>query len=161
MVAELQAVSGDRGPDRVMTGTDPPQVNPRRITMALDMAGAEGPEVDIACGAAEPAVDNWEAGIEVPTARQLELLAEYTGMQVEFFHLPDPPEIDWIAICQRSGKGKGCTLIQDGVVVDSPELARKRRPEARLAAKAEETAKVPELLVPMPEGFRPRGSGGG
>jgi hypothetical protein len=58
---------------------------PDRITAALDMRGLDGPEVDVACGAAEPAVDRWEAGQEVPSRRQVELLADLTGFPVAWF----------------------------------------------------------------------------
>lgn len=60
---------------------------PERITMALDApAGGgrplEGPDVDAACDATEPAVDRWETGEEVPTPHQLELLAALTGYPI-------------------------------------------------------------------------------
>lgn len=64
---------------------------PARITMALDLGGHEGPEVDTACGAAEPAVDLWECGVEVPTARQVQLLAELTGFPITYFYMPIEP----------------------------------------------------------------------
>ncbi|MFT7021337.1 MAG: transcriptional regulator with XRE-family HTH domain [Rhodococcus sp. (in: high G+C Gram-positive bacteria)] len=58
---------------------------PFRITQALDGAGLFGPEVDTACGAAEPAVDEWEAGVRYPTFEQLLLLADITGHDPEWF----------------------------------------------------------------------------
>lgn len=68
---------------------------PFRITQALDGAGLFGPEVDIACGAEEPAVDEWEAGIRYPTFEQLLLLAELTGHDLEwFFERESEGEID-------------------------------------------------------------------
>ncbi|MGV9836660.1 hypothetical protein ACWDUL_21065 [Nocardia niigatensis] len=57
---------------------------PWRITIALDHKGLEGPGVDIACGATEPAVDQWEAGILYPTWEQTRLLAELCGVTVPF-----------------------------------------------------------------------------
>ena len=57
---------------------------PWRITMALDRRELEGPEVDIACGAEEPAVDHWEAGIVYPTWEQTRLLAELCEVTVPF-----------------------------------------------------------------------------
>lgn len=61
------------------------EVVPFRITQALDGAGLFGPEVDVACGAVEPAVDEWEAGVRYPTFEQLLLLAELTGHDPEWF----------------------------------------------------------------------------
>ncbi|WP_128644983.1 hypothetical protein [Rhodococcus sp. BS-15] len=61
------------------------EIVPFRITQALDGAGLFGPEVDTACGAAEPAVDEWEAGIRYPTFEQLLLLADITGHAPEWF----------------------------------------------------------------------------
>lgn len=86
---------------------------PERITMALDRRGLDGPEVDIALGGAEPMVDEWEAGTRVPTAEQVAALADLTGMLPGFFYQPIP---DWAKtggawVCQRSGRGKGCTFV--------------------------------------------------
>lgn len=61
---------------------------PERITAALDLCGLDGPEVDTACGAVEPAVDRWEAGEEVPTRHQLDLLAALTGFPLGYFFRP-------------------------------------------------------------------------
>jgi len=61
------------------------KVVPYRITIALDAQGLEGPEVDTACGGAEPDVDMWEAGTKYPTWEQLKLLAELTGVTPEYF----------------------------------------------------------------------------
>jgi hypothetical protein len=88
------------------------RVNPHRITLALDApATAEGPfygpGVDEFCGVTEPAVDEWEAGIRVPTGEQIGRLAELTGYPVGFFYVPDGPPVTGF-ICQRSGRGKGC-----------------------------------------------------
>jgi len=58
---------------------------PWRITLALDYGGHEGPEVDVACGVAEPCVDMWEDGHLYPTWEQLLKLAELTGFQPVFF----------------------------------------------------------------------------
>lgn len=66
-------------------------VAPWRITLALDQGNHGGPEVDIACGTAEPAVDQWEAGIRYPTFEQLLLLADLTGFTAEWFTLTDEP----------------------------------------------------------------------
>ena len=84
--------------------------NPRRITMALDLMDAQGPEVDIALGGVEPMVDEWESGARIPTRDQIERLAKYTGFGADFFYLADPaPLVGWV--CTRSGKGRGCTRV--------------------------------------------------
>lgn len=89
-------------------------ITPSRITMALDAGDHYGPEVDVACGGAEPMVDEWEAGLRQPTAEQVELLAELTGFAVVWFTQPDLlPVVGWA--CQRSGKGKGCHRIDTRV----------------------------------------------
>lgn len=64
---------------------------PARITLALDVGGFEGPEVDVACGAVEPAVDLWECGAETHTAGQVKLLAALTGFPVSYFYMPVEP----------------------------------------------------------------------
>lgn len=74
--------------------------NPKRITMALDYRELYGPEVDEACGVAEPMVDWWEAGAVVPTAEQMLLLAELTHFPVEFFYKEDPYEVTNFFMCK-------------------------------------------------------------
>lgn len=67
---------------------------PHRITLALDIARLDGPEVDEACGVQEPAVDLWECGRLYPTWEQLCRLAQLTGFPVAFFTAPlasEPP----------------------------------------------------------------------
>jgi hypothetical protein len=68
---------------------------PARITMALDLGGHEGPEVDVACGTFEGNpdgdVDLWECGLASPTAGQVKLLAALTGFPVSYFHKPIKP----------------------------------------------------------------------
>lgn len=64
---------------------------PWRITFALDSIEADGPEVDIACGAREPDVDHWELGIKYPTWDQTEALSRYTGFTVPWFCIDERP----------------------------------------------------------------------
>jgi hypothetical protein len=66
------------------------ELRPYRITWALNAKGLFGPEVDAACGAAEPDVDLWEAGKLYPTWEQVLLLAELTGKTARFLCIPDP-----------------------------------------------------------------------
>lgn len=75
--------------------------------MAFDLGGHHGPEVDVACGAVEPAVDLWESGVEVPTPEQVKLLAKLTGFPVAFFYRPiEPgPLFDGMWICWTDKRG--------------------------------------------------------
>ncbi|MDX3661252.1 hypothetical protein PV646_28440 [Streptomyces sp. ID05-26A] len=68
-------------------------VVPWRITQALNAADLYGPEVDLACGAREPDVDQWEAGELYPTWEQLQLLAKLTGCTARFFTFQDAAPI--------------------------------------------------------------------
>jgi|GEM_PF-985350 len=95
-----------RQEDRKLIGSG--KVVPARITIALDVRGLYGPEVDEACDAAEPDVDLWECGLAVPTARQVELLAELTGFLPAWFYRPlpvGPLHEGPVFICTRDGKG--------------------------------------------------------
>lgn len=71
---------------------------PSRITFALDSHDLYGPEVDIACLAVEPAVDQWEAGEAAPTWEQLVALSELTGCAPAFF-TRDLPELGPVFVC--------------------------------------------------------------
>lgn len=71
---------------------------PYRITLALDANGLYGPEVDEACGAAEPDVDHWEAGELYPTWEQLQLLSNLTGYAVRAFFIPAPEKPVWTTL---------------------------------------------------------------
>lgn len=71
-------------------------VVPWRITMALDLGKHYGPEVDLACKAQEPDVDQWEAGERYPTWAQLCALADLTGFPPRFFVMDgEPPAPVW------------------------------------------------------------------
>jgi hypothetical protein len=69
-------------------------VVPHFITVALDIQGLYGPEVDEACGAHEPEVDLWESGELYPSWSQLCALAELTGYPVAFFVRPAEEHVD-------------------------------------------------------------------
>lgn len=60
-------------------------VQPWRISQALDAAGLWGPEVDEKCGGREPMVDEWEAGTLYPTWEQLLKLATLTEVTPGMF----------------------------------------------------------------------------
>jgi len=95
---------------------------PARITIALDAGGHEGPDVDTACGAVEPAVDLWECGIEVPTGEQMRLLSKLTGFPIPWFYKPLPagPLGPGLWICW--GGRRGCESPAPDVVDDQGVL---------------------------------------
>lgn len=87
--AKAREVVRDRNQARLARETDDAiayklwragELRPYRITMALDARRLYGPEVGVACGAAEPDVDLWEAGKLYPTWEQVLLLAKLTGV---------------------------------------------------------------------------------
>lgn len=96
---------------------------PQRITAALDLAGLYGPEVDRALGGEEPMVDEWEAGTRIPEPHQVDALAELTGQPVDFFYV-EPVELSGpVFLCRRTGRGKGCEVIDprpDAEVIEIP-----------------------------------------
>lgn len=69
--AAQRRAAHDRAYEQWATGA----LAPYRITRALDAAELYGPDVDIACGAREPAVDDWEAGTRYPSFEQLHTTA--------------------------------------------------------------------------------------
>lgn len=90
-----------------------PAVVPGRITLALDLCGLYGPEVDIALGGREPMVDEWEEGTRAPTREQVVALSALTHFPLDFFYKPlsTHERLGGAWLCQRSGRGKGCTYI--------------------------------------------------
>lgn len=86
---------------------------PACITLALDAAGLDGPEVDRALGVWDPpagsglwepgtAVDRWEDGTLVPTHDQVVALAGLTGQTWRFFYVNpgDLPPV--VYVCGRN-----------------------------------------------------------
>ena len=135
---------------------------PDRITQSLDAPAnggppLEGPEVDLACDAVEPAVDRWETGEEVPTLHQLQLLADLTGYPVGFY-FREPVKLEGTGfLCVRSGPGKGCyPLSRDGEV----EPAQEKRLARALAPRPEPKPPAPKP-DPPPPGPLPECSGCG
>lgn len=98
---------------------------PQRITTALDIRGLYGPEVDVACGAEEPAVDRWEDPNDplLPTAEQVELLAKLTGYPVLFFYLRPTPAIGPMFLCGEDGR----EIVDNRPPAQVDELAAYRR----------------------------------
>jgi hypothetical protein len=124
---------------------------PRRITQALDSRELYGPEVDIACGAVEPAVDRWETGEEVPTWEQLEKLAELTHYPIAFFFM-EPGEPLTGFMCIRGGKGKGCYPLTGDPPADVEQLDL-------IPEEAVERVSKPPRPDPPPPGDLPECSG--
>ena len=98
VMAKVDAAAARRA---IEAGERPP--TPERITLALDFAGLEGPEVDWALGGEEPMVDEWEAGVRVPDFTQIQALAGLTGWPVKFFYLPAPPPLPGALLCGADG----------------------------------------------------------
>lgn len=99
------------------------KIDPRRITIALDLRGLYGPEVDEACGVAEPTVDQWETGELTPTPEQLELLADLCGVTPRFFSAEFAP-VDLgqgVWVCGSNG----CHLTEPDYPADRHALASK------------------------------------
>lgn len=85
---------------------------PCRITMALDLKGLHGPDVDKQCGTEEPAVDMWEAGTRYPTWEQYLALAELTHQPLAFFWQPiEPEDMGPVFVCRRSEVGSSCKAL--------------------------------------------------
>lgn len=96
--------------------------NPSRITTALDTRGLYGPEVDVACGTVEPAVDRWEDPDDplLPTEAQVRLLADLTGFPVPFFYARDTAVVGPMVICGADG----CEVVDQRPDAKVVELRR-------------------------------------
>lgn len=131
-----------------MTAHPGPLPVPARITMALNAVGAEGDQVDIDLGVGEPAVDghpvtvdNWEAGVWLPTPAQVARLAAYTAFPVAWFYKP-PSEQETrrtrMFMCDLSRRIHGLTIVEswidwDGVwhaeEITDPHPPKRRPPK--------------------------------
>jgi hypothetical protein len=95
---------------------------PARITIALDVCGLHGPDVDERCGTWEGNpdgdVDRWELGLAVPSGEQVRLLAELTGFPIASFYKPIQPGPilgdgpTWVCW----GGRRGCEAVAPNVV---------------------------------------------
>lgn len=143
-----------------MTDHRGPLPIPARITMALNAIGAEGPWVDKALGGVEPMVDKWESGEWVPTRHQIELLAQLTGFEPEFFYLPvdnlfgtaDRPTRTFL--CQMGRRGDNGLTIIDSWVDWTGVLHRKQITPDRPAYRPSKPRTV--QLAPQPTASQPR-----
>lgn len=91
-----QSVQVLRAKQRYADDADP---EPTRITCALDLGGFYGPQVDEACDAHEPDVDQWETGELVPMREQIDKLAALTGFAPWWFYGPPLDGLGNIFIC--------------------------------------------------------------
>lgn len=97
-------------------------VRPFRITWALDSRDLYGPEVDLALGVQEPAVDEWEAGVRYPTWEQLQALAKLTDYPLTFFtRSPGPVVLGWRHTSMRFHVPKA--VYAEMVVAGDPVIA--------------------------------------
>ncbi len=104
------------------------RVVPARITMAMDLAGLHGPDVDERCGTyhGNPAgdIDRWEQALAVPSAEQVELMAAETGFPVPWFYRPvkpgPTPGEGPIWICWRDRRG--CEASAPDVITEQGVL---------------------------------------
>lgn len=82
--------------------------NRDRITLALDLHGFYGPEVDEALGVADAldtVVDGWEDGTVIPSHDDIRRLATLTGFLPHYFYAGTLPSTGWSIICSRIGGG--------------------------------------------------------
>lgn len=106
-------------------------VVPARITLALDMRGMYGPQVDVAVGTFEGNpdgdVDGWEAGRAVPSEEQISLLAAATGFPAGWFAKPIKPGplVGPVWICyRRKVNGARCHRVEPDWVDERGVLHR-------------------------------------
>lgn len=101
---------------------------PARITIALNLRGLWGDQVDRDLGVWEPpdgwdgptwepgtAVDRWEDGTLVPTREQIMVLANLTGWPWRFFYLPVTTWPNRVFMCERRRGGRGLTIVRSDV----------------------------------------------
>jgi hypothetical protein len=132
---------------------------PARITMALDLRGKHGPQVDVDLGGREPMVDRWEDGTLVPTRSQVERLAVYTDFPAEWFYRPadelagtqdDPMRV---FICERQRRGENGLTVAESWVDWAGVLHQRQVTPDRPAYRP---AKPKPATLPLAAAVRPR-----
>lgn len=100
-VAEWHPLEGEGTVANVVPDRTP---NRDRISIALDIRGLYGPEVDEALGVADAldtVVDAWESGHLAPTESEIRRLSMLTGMLPAWFYRGTLPLIDRVFLCPR------------------------------------------------------------
>jgi hypothetical protein len=138
-LAKVDAAAERRNPAAYYAGKTP---TPERITTALDIRQLYGPEVDQALGGEEPMVDEWEAGVRVPTFEQMQRLAVLTGFPVKFFYLPAPPALTGGWMC---GSG-GCQPLGVPVEDECPTCGKPRLAGSEGVFSASQRCRCRELV---------------
>jgi hypothetical protein len=109
------------------------KVVPARISMALDLAGLHGPDVDLKVGTwhGNPAgdIDRWEQAIAVPTRDQVWQLAWLTGFRPSWFYRPMKPGPllggpVWMCFADR----RGCVAYGPDVITEGGVLLYEGKP---------------------------------
>jgi hypothetical protein len=126
---------------------------PAQMTQAFNLRELEGPEVDEACGAAEPAVDRWEAGLEVPTSLQVRLMAQLTRCRISWFYQPvrEEERSMTIRLCYRSRRRHVADVVtttvdERGVLhTDVAEVITEPRPRTPAQPVKAQPAPAPQL----------------
>ena len=133
------------------------QVVPARISIAMNIRELEGAWVDEACGAAEPDVDDWEAGLKTPTPRQVVLMARLTGFPIPWFYkpiAPGPMLQGPIWMCySRKVDGARCHLVQPDWVDERGVLHYGEEDETRPPSPAQVALPLFTEDEPLPEPF--------
>jgi hypothetical protein len=129
-------------------------VVPARITMALDVRGLDGPEIDEQVGTfhGNPSgdIDRWEQALAVPSREQVQLLGKLTDFPPAWFYRPIPPGPQFsgpVWICYRGRRG--CRTLQPDVVTEDGVLLYEGRPRDPVDTC---TAPLPGMpAAPVPE----------
>ncbi len=109
------------------------KVVPARITMALDLAGLHGPDVDLKVGTwhGNPAgdIDRWEQALAVPSRDQVWQLAWLTGFRPAYFYRPMKPGPllggpVWMCFADR----RGCETYGPDVITEAGVLLYEGKP---------------------------------
>jgi hypothetical protein len=128
------------------------KVVPARITIALDICGLDGPEIDEQVGTwhgnPDGDIDRWEQALAVPSPQQVELLATLTECTVAWFYEPLEPgpmlENGPVWMC-FSGR-EGCTQVQPHVITDAGVLLYEGQPREPVDTR---TGPLPGMPVPQ------------
>lgn len=132
------------------------KVVPARITLALDIMGLNGPEIDEQVGTwhGNPGgdIDRWEQALAVPSPAQVELLAKLTDFPVAWFYEPveTGPLLDngpvWMCFSDR----RGCAQVQPHVVTEAGVLLYEGQPREPVDTCPARLPGMPAAELPQP-----------